>query len=235
MFIDNLENWIDASIIYAESKEENIYSKFCKVFADEYFNELDGFKILDAGCGDGEYTKMFFQKGAVATGCDGSYKVIELAKTKYPFCQFDIADLSAHLPYEDNYFDLVFSNLVLMDIDPIDTVIKEFSRVLKPRRNLFFSIMHPVFYLSDWELNEEGVIIHKMVSSYLSHKCVEQAFGTQPVFHYHRPISFYLNILSENGFILSKMLEPNVYESKLYKGSKKPDIPLYLFVDLIKA
>ena len=42
-----------------------------------------------------------------------------------------MADISKQMPYDDNRFDLVFSNLVLMDIEEISTTVKEFIRVLK--------------------------------------------------------------------------------------------------------
>ncbi|HCC51745.1 MAG TPA: hypothetical protein DEQ30_06525 [Porphyromonadaceae bacterium] len=125
---------------------------------------------------------------------------------------------------------MIFSNLVLMDIDPLDKTVKEFSRILKEKGKLFFSIVHPAFYLSDWERNNAGIITHKKVTSYISHKSVEQKWGEQPVIHYHRPISFYFNLFAKNGLLLSQMYEPNVYED-----TKIPDIPLFLFAELVKA
>ncbi|MFQ9872814.1 MAG: class I SAM-dependent methyltransferase [Oscillospiraceae bacterium] len=229
MYTNNLENWMKAAPIYADAKEKNIYSCFCKAFAEAHFSDVKGLKVLDAGCGDGEYTEMFRAKGAQAFGCDGSCAVIELAKAKYPLCSFEVVDLTSVFPYHNESFDIVFSNLVLMDVDPLDTTIKEISRVLKRNGTLFFSIVHPAFYLSDWEKNKEGVVTHKKVNSYISQRSVQQAWDIQPVLHYHRPVSFYFNLFAQNGLFLSHMYEPNVYED-----TKIPDIPLFLFAEFIK-
>lgn len=225
----NLENWAEAAKIYAEVKGDNKYSCFCRDFAERHFTDVTQLHILDAGCGDGEYTEMFRKKGAIATGCDGSFKVIEIAKKQYPHCKFDVADLSDRLPCDDYKFDLVFSNLVLMDIEEINTAVKEFERVLKKDGKLFFSIVHPAFYLADWEKNEDGIIVHKKVTSYITPRDIEMVWVTQPVLHYHRTISYYFNLLAEHSFTFFKMYEPKVYED-----TKIPDIPLYLFAEFIK-
>jgi len=47
--------------------------------------------------------------------------------------------------------------------------------------------------------------------------------------HYHRPVSYYFNLLTEHGLAFLKMYEPMVYED-----TKIPDIPLYLFAEFIK-
>jgi len=227
---NNLDNWAVAATIYAETKGENLYSRFCKSFTDKLFSGMDGLRALDAGYGDGEYAEMFRRKGAEAAGCDGSPAVIALARRRHPLCEFDVADLRAPLPYASGTFDLVFSNLVLMDIDPLDTAIREIARVLKPGGRFFFSITHPAFYQGDWERNAEGAVPHKKIATYLAHRVLEMEWGTQPVLHYHRPLSFYLNLLSQNGFHLTQMHEPNVYED-----ASRPDLPLFLFADLKKS
>jgi SAM-dependent methyltransferase len=221
---DNQANWEYAATIYAAVKGNNRYSNFCKEYAQKYFGPLDGLNVLDAGCGDGEYTEIFRTKGACAYGCDGSSAVIETAKRKNPFCHFDVVDLSKVVPYEDDLFDLVFCNLVLMDIDPIFTTAKELYRILRSSGKLHFSIVHPAFYLADWARNDEGCIVSKNVMNYIKPTEIVQLWETQPVIHYHRPISYYYNLFADAGFRLKSMDEPSVYESE-----KIPDIPLYLF------
>ena len=172
---------------------------------------------------------MFRIKGAKVTGCDGSAAVIDMAARKYGLCNFNVVDLSATFPYDDDSYDIVFSNLVLMDIDPLDTTIKEFSRILKKGGQLFFSVTHPAFYLAGWERGNDGIITHKKVDGYIACKNIEMQWGELPVYHYHRPISFYFNLLARNGFSLSSMHEPEIYEN-----AKVPDIPLFLFAEFIK-
>lgn len=81
--------------------------------------------------------------------------------------------------------------------------------------------MHPAFYLGDWVKNEEGIIVYKKVNSYITPRSIEMVWVTQPVLHYHRPVSYYFNLLTEHGLAFLKMYEPMVYED-----TKIPDIPL---------
>lgn len=160
--------------------------------------------------------------------CDGSLEMLKLAKSKYPSYRFDHVNLLNNMPYENYKFDIVLCNLVLMDIDPIDNAIWEFYRIIKNQGTFFFSIVHPAFYRAVWERNEQGVIISKKVLSYITPQAKQQKFWGDTM-HYHRPISYYFNKISDAGFSLKNMFEPKVYEE-----SKIPDIPLYLFAEFIK-
>jgi ubiquinone/menaquinone biosynthesis C-methylase UbiE len=223
-----INEWNNAAESYSEDNNKSIYSLFCKNFVIKYFSNVKNLKILDAGCGNGDYTHILTENGGNVIGCDGSDEMVKIAKTKYPKYIFENINLQNKLPYENNIFDIIFCNLVLMDIDPIDNVISEFNRVLKNNGKLFFSIVHPSFYSGEWEKNENGKIISKKIIKYITPYMEKQKFWGITT-HYHRPISFYYNKLSEKGFKLNKMLEPKVYEE-----SKIQDIPLYLFTELIK-
>lgn len=151
-----------------------------------------------------------------------------IAESKYPTVPFQHVDIMKQMPYKNREFDIILCNLVLMDINQIHNAISEFHRVLKPNGIFFFSIVHPAFYLADWELNEEGVIISKKVTRYITPLEKEQNFWNKTM-HYHRPISYYFNKLSDIGFRLKFMSEPKVYGEK-----KIPEIPLYLFAEFVK-
>ena len=142
---------------------------------------------MDAGCGNGEYTHLLTKNGISVTGCDGSKEMLNIAKSNYPNYQFDHVNLLENIPYRSNEFDIVFCNLVLMDIDPIDTLINEIYRVIKINGLFFFSIVHPAFYLADWEKDEEGIVRSKKVKIYIT-PCIEKQAIWGVTTHYHRPI-----------------------------------------------
>jgi len=181
-------------------------------------------KILDAGCGSGIYTDLFTNNGGIVIGCDGSSEMIKIAKTTYPLNQFDVVDLLDHMPYENDEFVIVFCNLVLMDIDPIDSTISEFYRIIKNGGSFFFSILHPAFYRAVWE--NDG----KKIKNYIKPLVIEQKAPWGVTVHYHRSISYYFNKISDKGFSLTKMFEPNERE----RMENRPDIPLFLFVEYKK-
>jgi ubiquinone/menaquinone biosynthesis C-methylase UbiE len=223
-----IQDWDNAAKCYSEFESTSEYSNFCREFIINYFTSVQNKIILDAGCGNGEHTHILSQKGANVVGCDGSVEMLKLAKSKYPSYRFDHVNLLNHLPYKDNEFDIVQCNLVLMDIDPIDNAISEFYRITKNNGTFFFSIVHPAFYNAVWERDEHGVALSKKVSSYITPLDVQQNFWGNTM-HFHRPISYYFNKISDVGFSLKNMFEPKVYEE-----SKIPDIPLYLFAEFMK-
>jgi SAM-dependent methyltransferase len=78
--------------------------------------------VLNAGCGNRDLTEWF-------TGCG----VVEVTS-------YDIAsDLEGAvtgsldaMPFEDSRFDTILCNAVLEHVEPVDAVMKELARVLKP-------------------------------------------------------------------------------------------------------
>lgn len=101
--------------------------------AQELAGDLKEKVVLDAGCGDGWYSALMQEKGAVVHGTDFSGKAISFAEIILPKVSFKVGSL-LELPYEDNFFDVVFSFQVLEHIPPEDLpqAIKEVYRVLKP-------------------------------------------------------------------------------------------------------
>ena len=154
--------------------------------------------------------------------------MLDLARLNYPSYQFDFVNLLEHMPYKNNEFDIIFCNMVLMDIDPIDNVISEFYRVLRINGKFFFSIVHPAFFLGEWEKDENGNIKSKKIKKYIT-PYIEKLNFWGVTTHFHRPISYYLNKISEVGFSLKNMIEP-ISD----KDSRIPEIPIELFVEFIK-
>ena len=152
MVLDDIINqWNQSAIKYTEFESTSRYSFFCRAFISDYFTNIQELRVLDAGCGNGIFTNILSQNGGEVIGCDGSVEMLRIARESYPQYRFDSVDLLASTPYSDMEFDVVFCNLVLMDIDPIDAIIVEFNRILNKNGTLFFSIIHPAFYHADWE------------------------------------------------------------------------------------
>lgn len=106
-------------------------------------SELEGFRLLDLGCGPGEDLGYFSEQGAEVYGVDVSSKMIELAGKRVPSanlskCSFD------SLPHEDNFFDFVFSRYAIQHVEDVGEVFREAHRVLKPDGGLVFLVTHPI-------------------------------------------------------------------------------------------
>lgn len=95
----------------------------------EKFNIKKESKILDNGCGRGDFIKAFYNYGLKCYGTDISDFSNEKIKN-IPISKVDLEN--EKLPFEDNFFDVVFSKSVIEHMRTPDNFIKECYRVLKP-------------------------------------------------------------------------------------------------------
>ena len=99
-------------------------------------------KVLDLGCGNGRYFEYLKKKKVNYFGVDNSDKLIEIAKSRYPGANFQIAD-AFNLPFLDNFFDKVISIAVLHHMPSKEyrlQFLKEIKRVLKPKGVLILTV-----------------------------------------------------------------------------------------------
>lgn len=112
---------------------------------------ITGKKILDFGCGDGRYGIELIKLGASELkGIDLSKKMIQLAnkskeKENFSNIEFLVAD-GNNIPFEDQYFDIVIANFVLVHFLELDKPFKEIFRVLKNNGN-FICLTNNVDYI----------------------------------------------------------------------------------------
>lgn len=223
-----LEHWNKAANKYTEDQEQSEFVESNKRIVKTRFQNLSVQKVLDLGCGYGYYTDYFQRIGADVLGVDGSSKMIELAKSRYPDCSFAVCDITESIPFEAESFDLIFCNQVLMDVDNIEQVFSECFKVLKPGGTLYYSIVHPAFYDSQW-LKKRGFNYAKAISAYIEPYSFTNDFWGKTE-HFHRPLSYYLNIAADAGFVLRHTEEPISYDGI----TKNKDLPLFFFAEYRK-
>ena len=114
------DNYI--SITYSSEK-----SSYPKIFCNHIFKNFEkGIKVLDIGCGNGDFTLELLEMGFDVYGIDlaeckslnEKYTKVDLQNEKYPF--------------PDNYFDVVFSKSVVEHLREPDFLTDEAYRILKP-------------------------------------------------------------------------------------------------------
>jgi len=95
-----------------------------------------GQKVLDGGCGTGNFAQQIILKGADYYGIDLIPEALEIARHKYPVIKekFKACDLSDKLDFPDCFFERIICNNVLytMSDKGRKTALFEFYRVLKP-------------------------------------------------------------------------------------------------------
>lgn len=100
--------------------------------------------LLDVGCGNGVHLKLFNPCCSYAAGLDYSSAMIEQARILTGRNDDDTFSLKvgdAHsLPYSSQSFDWIISLGLLDYVTSIETVFREFSRVIKRPGTIVFSI-----------------------------------------------------------------------------------------------
>lgn len=88
-----------------------------------------GNKLLEVGCGRGDFLEAFQSLGAICYGTDLSTNYIANERGIETTC----CDVSSEsLPYEDKFFDVVYQKSLLEHLYSPDNLMKEIHRVLKP-------------------------------------------------------------------------------------------------------
>lgn len=125
-------------------------------FHNMYMKEhLPSGRVLDYGCGGGNNSVFFIEKGYDVYGVDVAEESLNLIKINLQSRSLDLKyaekfqiipmDLK-RLPFEDNLFDFVLSNQVLYYLPSeqrIREVCREFFRVLRPGGLVFFTMLGP--------------------------------------------------------------------------------------------
>jgi len=103
--------------------------------------------ILDVGAGTGRTTAALMRRyrKARVTALDVAPGMLARARKRAPWWR-GLPCVSAdavRLPFADNAFDTIFSNLTLQWVTDLDAVFREFQRVLRPGGVLMFSSFGP--------------------------------------------------------------------------------------------
>lgn len=117
-------------IVYAENTKP--FTDYPAALTKYLFNTYDlkvGSQLLDLGCGRGEFLNGFISMGLAGYGVDFSNASNDLCPKAF-IMQADIE--KDGLPYDDNFFDVIFSKSVIEHFYNPDILVDEIYRCLKP-------------------------------------------------------------------------------------------------------
>jgi SAM-dependent methyltransferase len=151
--------------------------------------------------------------------------------------------------FRDETFDLVVSNLALMDLPDLDKAIEELHRVLGKNGRLIFSIMHPCFSSPpvhgwvrkplDTERKEDR--IHWKVDRYFDKTMEIWRLSDEgsPLYSFHRPLSEYVKTLLKHGFTITDLEEPVPSRKAIERhyrefGNEYERVPWFLVIGVKK-
>jgi SAM-dependent methyltransferase len=164
-------------------------------------------RTLDIGCGEGRVGAVLAERGYDVVGVDSSPRMVELARDRH---EAICADASA-LPFEDSSFRLAIAYMSLMNVDDLDGVVAEASRVLERGGHLCAAVLHPLFAAGAWT-DTESVDSTFAVTDYFDgplQPLESERDGIRVTF-YDRPIplSRYAAALERAGLLIEALREP---------------------------
>lgn len=213
--------------------------------------DLRGKTILDLGCGNGYLAqKLLKQNPKKVVLMDISEYNISYAKekTRDPRVEFVVADATVPWNIPSQSIDVVYSNMLLNEIENITTPIREAYRVLKPESLFLCSITHPAWYVYIVTQEKAGMASRKIqeLKGYFHRGYAKYIMGsdsnTNPdlareynqefeVEHYQRTISDYFSEFTKAEFTVRHLIEPELTEELISHSPRftaMKDVPIGL-------
>lgn len=187
--------WDSRATAFDEMSTRNATGEDRRLELDFIWQALElatGTRLLDAGCGSGQFAIAFAERGCLVDGVDLSPEMIERARANATNAgvdmTFSVGDL-AHLNAPDASYDAIVARMVLQFSPRLSAVLDEFERVAMPNARLWLSVpgaLSPIYreswqrfvdpeprsltYLLPWELTrlleERGWSLHEQWGSF---------------------------------------------------------------------
>ena len=214
------EAW--ASVV---AQGQNLYhTLFLYPEYERFIGPVKGLKVLDAGCGEGVWSRRMAEQGAEVTGVDLSKNMLAQARRaerENPLgIQYQTSDFSSLKGVPSNSFDKVVTTMTMMYLPDFEKMYKAFYRVLKPGGELVIITKHPVqarpVSQVQWQLQDgeptgvmlSGDYFHRQG---FTHRATLHPEGKKvfvDTVHYQHTVSDHINPLVQAGFELSEISEP---------------------------
>jgi malonyl-CoA O-methyltransferase len=174
---------------------------------NELLSRLDGLStrptaILDLGAGTGlaaRQLKRRFARSRV-TAVDVAPGMLEQSRARSRFWRplhCELADARS-LPFADASFDLVYSNLMLQWVEPLDMALAQIARVLKPGGLLLASSFGPETLQelrSAWAQVSGAVHVNQFVDMHDFGSALQRAGLAEPVLDVDRHVVHYATVM----------------------------------------
>jgi SAM-dependent methyltransferase len=173
-----------------------------------------GLAVCDLGCGEGHLARYLAGQGSQVVGVDISAALLQLARARSgPDVRFVQDDAQQLRTLPDGAFDLMVSNLALMDIPDLAATYAAVQRVLRPGGRFVFAVTHPCFQAPGTRIETDaaGNFQARAVARYTEEgfwRSANPAGIRGKVGAYHRTLATYLNKLLAAGFMLTRLAEP---------------------------
>lgn len=204
----------------------------------DLMGDVRGHVVCDLGCGAGHLSRTCVELGAATVvGVDISMSMLAAARQSTNVrVAYICADGQTLDALKVETFDIVISNLALMDMADLAKTYQAVYNVLKPAGGWFvFSITHPCFQAPQTTIQANG----RFITTYATEgQWFSEGEGIRAkVGAYHRTVATYINLLVKTGFIIEKMLEPTLPPDSYSEMSQnvQVEIPAIMVVKAVKS
>lgn len=186
-----------------------------------FLGEVASQQVLDAGSGTGYLARLLSGLGAKVTAVENARRFHEIALAydrKEPRgIEFRHGSISAMAWLQDDSFDAVVANYVLMDVRGYEAAIEEIARVLRPGGRFVFSLVHNTI---DFRIDRPAADSPRKDdrvgwrdAGYFIRRAGYVQWGSfQPFLTFHRPLRDYIAVCKHAGLELRDLEEPYLTE-----------------------
>ena len=123
---DSSNGWSDRAELWAEHWTR--LSAPARTAVADAVGIEPGTRLLDAGCGSGEFLALAARRGAVVSGIDAAEGMLALARRKVPGADLRHGDL-LRLPYDDDAFEVATAFNAVQFAGDVARAVAELARV----------------------------------------------------------------------------------------------------------
>ncbi len=206
-------------------------------------------RLLDVACGQGVLGRSI-PKNIHYTGFDIARSLVEEATRldHNPNHTYLLGDATKELPLGQWQFTPIQSGfthaavvLALQNIEDTTSVITNIHKNLAPNGKLVIVLNHPAFRIprqSSWGIDEQNKLQYRRVNIYMSSLKIPITMhpgkpGSRVTWSFHHPISYYVDALTKNGFVVDALEEwtsdkESEGSARRMENRSRSEFPLFL-------
>lgn len=203
--------WSQSALIRKNQIESGLDITFHKVFLPIYkklFNEYRPQNVIDIGTGTGHLAMYLREYCNKMTAIEPSKGMYDVALETLKYSDIALSNICSYNFKTPVPFDIVYSHMCVHTIQSSPDFFRSIRQVILQGGKFIFSIPHPCFYYKyKNHFNDSYIYMEQMSTSVdlTISKDLDNPLKNIPYFH--RPISYYLNLIRETGFTLEKIIE----------------------------
>lgn len=208
-----------------------------------------GRTILEIGCGEGYFSRLLHSDGHSMVGSDISSELIQKARSHDERISYHVSPAERLSFAADGIFTAALAVLTLQNMEHVEPVFREASRVLAPRGRFVGVINHPAFRIpgsSSWGFDNESQTQFRRIDSYLSARKnkIDMTPGKRTdkefTYSFHRSFQEYSKALRAGGFAIIRVEEWISHRESQpgpraeAENTARKEFPLFLAFEAVK-